>query len=226
MNYKRPSPVFFVLLSVIALAGLIQLYQYTQASDKMTIVQEKLPVIRLALGNDFLTVRRQSTYQFKRTELNRIDLIMSDTPVIFEYTRPGCEFSLPPALSFGASMNDLHTINVVVSPHLAYLVQDEAFGLIENLYILFESSGWKLTRRRFSIAQAKETFANPKTDNDYRMRLQEWQCNEDELYIEIARNWMADESLPQLSGKRNDLYVVTVKIENNRVRSQYTGTRR
>src|SRR6478752_3281390 len=110
------------LFAVTLLAGAVAFLLSRQAVIKMqtTASTTNLPVVRLMLGDDYDKVRQQSTFQFPRRELGRVDLIGASVPVMFEYTRPGSEFRLPPARSFAASVDDNHVVSVTVSPQLAY----------------------------------------------------------------------------------------------------------
>lgn len=184
---------------------------------------EELPRIRLALGDDFERIQRQSTYQFPRKELGRIDIIAADKPVIFEYTRPECGFTLPPALSFGAAVDDGHAVSATVSPQLRYIPLNEALLLAGRVSALLQKAGWKRTKQYASPDQTRAAFQEPNLDSDYTVRLENWKCGDDEIYIELARHWRATESLPQFSGAKTDLYVMSVKIENDRVREKYPG---
>ena len=185
---------------------------------------ERIPTIRLALGDDLSTVQRQSTYRFARTNLAKIDAIMANTPFIFEYTRPGCGFSLPPGLSFGASVDNWHVTGVNVSPHLRYISENTALDLTGNqLVTLLQKSGWERTKRYISLDSIQKEFADPQTEGDHTIRIEDWGCGDDKLYVEVERHWKSGESLPRLAGDSQDLYVVTVKIRNDKVSALYPG---
>jgi hypothetical protein len=183
----------------------------------------QLPTIRLTLGDDIQTIQRQSTYVFPRPNLGRIDIIAADRPIVFDYTRVGCTFKLPPARSFGAAMNDGHAVSVTVSPQLGYVSVGEALELIERVNALLRKSNWKVSKQYFTPDQIRSRFEDPARDSDYTIRVSDWRCGADEVYIELARHWRQGESLPQLGGKTHDLLVVSVKIENDIVRAQYSG---
>jgi hypothetical protein len=219
----RGRKVLWVVLLGTGLVIFTLSWRHDRVGENMTASQQKLPTIRLTLGDEFVVIQRQSSYRFKRPPVNKIDLIIADTPVVFEYTRPSCQFTLPPARSTSSSIDNWHATNVVVSPHLEYLAGSDALELVATLSGLFENAGWKLTRQHFSLEQVKSIFADPNTDSDYTVRVREWRCSDDELYIQIERQWTKNESLPRLAGKKEDLYVVTVKIENDKIRSMYPG---
>ncbi len=191
---------------------------------KMTSTYEQMPTIRLTLGDDFSTVQNQSSYRFPRTNLGRIDAIMADAPFIFEYTRPSCRFTLPPGRSFGASVDNWHITGVNVSPHLKYISQDDALQMIgSQLPALLQSSGWECTKHYISIEGVKSEFSDNRTQGDHTIRVEDWRCGDDKLYLEIERHWKKDESLPKLSTAPQDLYVVTVKLRNEKVSAAYPG---
>lgn len=190
----------------------------------MTQAQEQLPTIRLALGDDFSMVQRQSSYRFARTDLGKIDAIIADTPFTFEYIRPSCDFILPPGRSFGASVDDWHVTGVNVSPHLKYLPQAAALETIGSyLPLLLQKSGWERAKNYISLEAAKSEFSDSQTDGDHTIRFEDWRCGDDKLYLEIERHWKKDESLPRLAETPYDLYVVTVKLRNEKVAAAYPG---
>jgi hypothetical protein len=220
MSYERERAAILVGSILIAFATISTAAETRQ---EVSVVGQEYPIIRLALGDSFSEIRTKSIFQFPSREMTNLEVVASDTPVIFEYTRNGCQFILPPALSFSAAIDDLHATRVVVSPHLQYLKQSDAEALIKKLISLFGSSGWSITKQYFSIEQVKTIFNDPKTPSDHTIRMLEWGCNGDELYLQIERHWRANDSLPRLTGRSEDLYVVTIKIENDRVRERYAG---
>lgn len=190
----------------------------------MIQAQEQVPTIRLTLGDDFALVQSQSSYHFPRTNLGKIDAIMADSPFIFEYTRPACHFTLPPGRSFGASVDNLHITGVNVSPHLKYLSEEDALDLIGNqLPLLLQGSGWERARDYLSLQAIKSEFSDSQTDSSHTIRFEDWRCGDDKLYLEIERHWKKDESLPKLAGTPHGLYVVTLKLRNEKVSAAYPG---
>jgi hypothetical protein len=182
-----------------------------------------LPVVRLMLGDDYEKIREQSTFQFHRRKLERLDLIGASVPVIFEYTRPGGEFTLPPARSFAAAVDDNHVVSVNVSPQLAYISPDAALTLIHHIGHLLEQSSWRMSKRYLTDAQALAQLEDASQDNDVTLRIEDWSRNDDEVYLEVSRQWRKEDSLPRAAGKNYDFCVVAVKIENDQVRAMYPG---
>jgi len=214
------------IVSVLALLALLPFPGDSLNAGGRRPMQEpekSLPTIRIMLGDDLQTIQRQSTYRFPRTNLGRIDIIAADKPFIFDYTRAPCDFSLPPGRSFGAAMNDLHAVSIMVSPQLRYISLDEAMGLIHDLDRLLQAKQWKISKRYAATKQIQDRFRNPQVDTDLTMRFEDLTCGDDKIYLEIARHWRKGESLTQLTGRDSDLFVVTVKIENDRVQEQYRG---
>jgi len=211
-----------VLTAVICIAVSLSV---ARPAPQESAVQGKgdYPIIGLALGDSFSDIRARSTYKFKRTQLSKLDLVSVSTPAILHYIHTGCEFILPPALSVSATIDDLHATSVVASPHLAYLGQEEALKLASDLSELFSKSNWVLSKQYLSLDQAKAIFGDSKTPSDNIIRIREWRCGDDELYLQIERHWRQGEALARLAGAASDLYVVTVKIENDGVRAKYPG---
>lgn len=183
---------------------------------------EPLPTIRLMLGDDLKRVERQSTYNFPRKELGKIDIIAADKPFIFGYTRPGCDFILPPGRSFGAAMTEGYAVSITVSPQLRYMSLAESLNVLDDIQARLRASTWTLARRRAGSDEIRGQLALQR-DSQVTMSVEDWRCGEDEVYIELARHWGKGESLPQLAGRPHDLLVVSIKIENDAVRSRYSG---
>jgi hypothetical protein len=211
--------------SAAALYAGVALVLLSSTGERATMQQsaQRTPTIRLTLGDDFQTIQRESTYRFPPRELGRIDVVAVSEPVTLEYTRPGCAFTLPPARSFSAAIDDGHAVSVTVSPHLRFISFADAESLIDQVKQLLVTSGWTLARQYLSAEQVRGRFRDSQQSGILTLRTEDWRCLEDEVSIELARHWRQGESLPQAGGRNEDLYVVSVKIENDRVRTQYPG---
>lgn len=149
-----------------------------------------------------------------------MDLVIADSPFVFEYERPNCSFALPPGLLFSACADDYHITNAKIFPELHFLNLNDALVLTSQLSATVQKSGWKLSRELLTPAQVTSEFSNPNID---KLRLSEWVYGDDELYLDIERDWHRGQSLPKLIGYDGDLFLVSIKIENAAVRKLYPG---
>ena len=161
MTKDETMALRWVVTAVVLAGGVAFLLRRKAVTEMQTTTN--LPVVRLMLGDDYEKVRQQST--FPRRELGRVDLIGASVPVIFEYTRPGSEFTLPAARSFAASVDDNHIISVTVSPQLAYISPEAALALVHQLAQLLEQSAWKMSKRYLSNAQARARLEDASQDS-------------------------------------------------------------
>jgi hypothetical protein len=53
------------------------------------------------------------------------------------------------------------------------------------------------------------------------MTVQKWRIRGDEIYINLSREWTANESLPRISGRYEDFFMVKVLIDNDSVYKKY-----
>jgi hypothetical protein len=217
-------PLTASLLAIGLTGAAVLLMIWNGTARDMARLKETLPTIRLALGDDFNTIREQSTYRFPPRTLGRIDVIAAGEPVIFEYARPGCDFRLPPARSFAAAVDDGHAVSVTVSPQLSYTSLGGALDLIAQIGAALGDRRWQLSKRYLNADQIRSRFGDLTVNSDVTVRVEDWRCGDDEVYVELARHWRAGESLPQLAGKEHDFCLVSLKIENDRVRRQYPGS--
>lgn len=221
MTKDETMALRWVVTAVVLAGGVAFLLRRKAVTEMQTTTN--LPVVRLMLGDDYEKVRQQSTFQFPRRELGRVDLIGASVPVIFEYTRPGSEFTLPAARSFAASVDDNHIISVTVSPQLAYISPEAALALVHQLAQLLEQSAWKMSKRYLSNAQARARLEDASQDSDVTLRVEDWSRGDDAVYLEVSRQWRKEDSLPTAAGKNYDFCVVAVKIDNDKVRAMYPG---
>ncbi|MEO8126129.1 MAG: hypothetical protein ABJF23_16330 [Bryobacteraceae bacterium] len=179
----------------------------------MQLAPTTLPAIRLTLGDDLETIQRQSTYRFPPRQLSGTGVIAAGEPVIFEYARPGCGFRLPPARSFGASVDEAQAVSIIVSPQLRYIQLTDALGLIDYINRLLERSSWSLSKR-YPTADQVPSRGKQYEANHLEIRVADWRCGDDELYIELARRRQREDGL------NYDLCLVSVKIVNERLRAK------
>jgi hypothetical protein len=135
------------------------------------------------LGDDYEKVRRQSTLQFASRKLDRVEMIGAGVPVIFEYTRPGSEFTLPPARSFGAAVDDNHLVGVTVAPQLAYISSQAALVLVRQVDQLLQKSDWKMSKRYLNDAQARAQLEDASQDAYVTLAVEDWSRGDDEVYL-------------------------------------------
>jgi hypothetical protein len=218
---QRRHPVASLALALVAVCAAANCD--TGVESTMPLSPTDLPVIRMALGDEYETIRRKSTFSFPSRSLTRIDVISTAEPVILEYTGPECRLILPPARSFAAAVNDSHAVSVTVSPQLAYVSTSDALDLVKAIQRLLGQGGWQLARRYLSPDNVRARFADAAQDSDITLRIEDWQCGGDEVYIELARHWRQGDSLPRLAQREHDLCVVTIKLENDAVRARYPG---
>ena len=183
------------------------------------------PIVRLSLGEDFETVQRHSTLRLlmSRDYLLEADELGSASPVIFAYTRTGGAFTLPPALRLGCGFTDGHVVDVGVSPHLHFLSQTEALALAADLMRLVDKAGWKTAEERLTLDQAKQTFADPKTDAQRALELHSWRCQDDEMRLKLERYQKQGERLPSGDIADRDKFTVTLDIENPALLKRYSA---
>ena len=184
---------------------------------------QQLPTIALKLGDDLQTIQRQSTYQFSKRELDKIDALPVGEPVTVLYNRPGCSFTLPPSRSFAAAMNNGRAVSLTVSPQLEFLSLTEAINLIHTVNRTLEGSNWRRPAHFDTVENVQSQFSDSKVDTRLAVTVEDWHCGDDEIYFELVRHWRGGESLPLAAGKNYDFFVVSVKIENDRIRAQYPG---
>ena len=188
----------------------------------------------MTLGEDYATIQTHSTWNMlgRRDELTDIDLVGCSDPIILEYRQGEGHFTLPPALVFSASFLDAHAVNIVVSPHLDYLLPREVVVLVDEIVDMLGKAGWRQVRDYMTLDAAMKTFSETGTD-DKILSISVWGFHGDELLIKIERHEIA----ANVEIKAQKFYVVTLKItndiiydyafaENNRKGNGKTGERR
>jgi hypothetical protein len=183
---------------------------------------QTLPTIRLALGDDFEQIQKHSTYKFPRKDLRRIDVIAASEPVTFEYTGPG-SFTMPPARSFSAAIDDQHVVSLTVSPQLRYISLEDALQLLETVRGILRQGNWQVKKQYTTLDQMRARFEDSRQDSDLTVGLESWRHADDEVMVELARHWRREESLPRAAGRDHDLFVLSLKMDNDRVSAAYPG---
>ena len=64
-------------------------------------------------------------------------------------------------------------------------------------------------------------YANPRTLPEHSVGIRKWRYGGDETYLTLARDWKAGESLALMTGQNEDLFILTLKIDNEVVFDQY-----
>ncbi|NJO14969.1 MAG: hypothetical protein HC877_04245 [Thioploca sp.] len=214
--FKHAKPIALIILVLVLILTIY--HNYFQRGN-MEQFQKDFPVIGLTLGDSFEQVRSQSNYHFKVRSLLESDLIVVKKPFIFKYTSKEYSFSLPPGLFLGISIDLEHVTSIDVSPHLEYINLEDMLTLLRTLQQLFEQSGWQVSYIYNSLEEVRAQFTDTKEDI---LGFQEWQNSQgDEIYIELERTWEADDVLPKLLGKPEDLFLVRVVIYNKGVSKKY-----
>lgn len=207
------------------------------------MAKEELPMIRLALGDDFATVQSRSTYEFGRREISDTDLIATNTPLVFQYARPKCQFTLPPALFVGLGLDYAHVVFARVSPHLRYLTMDESLQLLDGLGDTLRRAEWRQVSREYASGEElRREFADPTADRQLVVGVGRWECEGDEIYITLERSRQREEQtvapiranayaslLLSWGGRQTvvpegneDLFTTTVKIDNEEILRHYS----
>lgn len=185
-------------------------------------MDERLPTIRLELGDEITKVQAQSSFRFKLGEIADKDLIGANTPVVFEYLHSSCRFTLPPSRFVGLDVNFGHAVNATVSPHLNQLTIVQAFQLLSQLTELFSHSGWsEVPGSSRSVRRVREMFDDPTAQTELKVGIGKWRCGDDELYVTLKRSWRAGDRLPAMSGQNSDLFIVSIDIDNDPIRRHY-----
>lgn len=183
--------------------------------------QEDFYIIKLTLDDSFDRLQSQSSYDFGVKSLGNIELLVVAKPFIFKYIHPKYGFTLPPGLFLGISLDNKHVTSVDAFPHLRSINLEEMLTLLRTLQQLFEQSNWQVSHTYNSLEEVRAQFTHTKEDI---LGFQEWQNSQgDEIYIKLERLWEANEVLPKLLGKPEDLFLVRVVIDNTNIFRQYSG---
>jgi hypothetical protein len=216
--FRHTKPITLIILVLVLI---LIIYHNSFQRGNMEPHQQDFPIIGLTLGDSFEQVRSQSSYYFKVRSLLESDLIVVKKPFIFKYTSKKHGFSLPPGLFLGISINLEHVTSVDVFPHLEYINLEDMLTLLKTLQRLFEQSGWQVSHTYNSLEEVRDRFTHTKEDI---LGFQEWQNSQgDEIYIELERLWEADDGLPKLLGKAEDLFLLRVVIDNTKIFRKYSG---
>ena len=102
----------------------------------------KLPILRAALGESLLEVRRQSSYPLHFERLQDDDLVTVDKPVQFGFS--GADgFDLPPTRFASLNCTAAMVVAIDVALHLEYLPLAQVQPLSAAVVRALEAHGWQ-----------------------------------------------------------------------------------
>jgi len=186
-------------------------------------VIEKLPVVRVALGDSYDAVRENSSYRFSNRTLSDSDLIVTTKPVSVVIRNDGSDLALPPALFLGLDMIAWQVGGISASPQLEYLPLGEIIGLVDRLGTLLSEAGWRQAEGYAGrLAQLQSRAAKPDLPEQFRQGLGRWRINLDEAILIVERMhsrkghvWTVLRDTTPV-----DQFLLTLRFENDALRKR------
>lgn len=172
-----------------------------------------LPVLRAAIGQDAISVQRQSTAPIDlRAAEDAMALGLADEPVLVQYGDGPDQLRLPPAGTVTMRLLAGHIVSVRLMPQVRVLNADEAIATLREIVGSLDGAGWQHSADGTTLEELAVRLRGLKPGKE-SFYLGSWRSPRgDVAQLSVESTPASGWSLPGTRGRRDCM--LTMAIEN------------